>query len=102
MFERDRSDHADVGDALPRHPPRRLLRKPAVLALRGGISAAKLYADCAAKAWVPPVKLGAGRASGWPEDECSQLQAAYIAGVSADRIRALVEKLTSLRAKAAA
>lgn len=75
--------------------PRTILRLPAVLARRGKSRSAH-YADIKAGLFVRPVKLGL-RAQGTPEDEVETLNAATIAGRSADEMRALVKKLEAAR-----
>lgn len=75
--------------------PHTILRLPAVLKRRGKSRSAH-YADIQAGLFVKPVALGL-RARGTPEDEVEALNAATIAGKSADEIRALVQKLELAR-----
>ena len=73
----------------------RILRLPDVLARRGK-SRTQHYNDVAAGLFTPPVKLGV-RASGWPEEETSQIIKATIAGRTPDQIRSLVRELAAQR-----
>lgn len=75
--------------------PYTILRLPAVLKRRGK-SRSSHYADIKAGLFVKPVALGL-RARGTPEDEVDALNAATIAGKTADEIRALVVKLEAAR-----
>lgn len=75
-----------------------ILRLPAVLRARGRSRSAH-YQDIQQGLFTPPVPIGA-RAVGWPADELAALNAARIAGKSADEIRALVVKLEAARKSA--
>lgn len=72
-----------------------ILRIPAVLRLRGR-SRSGHYKDIQDGLFPPPVKIGM-RASGHPEHEVDAINAARIAGMSDEEIRALVLKLTAAR-----
>lgn len=61
-----------------------------------GDSKSKHYADIQKGLWTKPVKTGL-RASGWPDYEVAELNAARIAGKSDDEIRALVATLEAAR-----
>ena len=76
-----------------------ILRLPAVLRERGRSRSAH-YQDIQHGLFTPPVPIGA-RAVGWPADELAALNAARIAGKSADEIRSLVAKLQAARKVAA-
>jgi prophage regulatory protein len=73
----------------------RILRLPAVLAVRG-CSRASHYAQIADGLFTPPVKIGL-RGSGWPEKEVEILQTATIAGHTLAEVRILVQRLIFLR-----
>lgn len=75
----------------------KLLRLPAVLAVRGRKKSAH-YADVAANLFTEPVAIGA-RAVAWPEYEVAELNAARIAGWSDDAVRELVRQLELARAR---
>jgi len=74
---------------------KQIQRLPAVLRARGKSRSAH-YLDIQNGLFTPPVKIGL-RAVGWPEAETTALNAAVIAGASAEEIRALVRKLVSSR-----
>jgi prophage regulatory protein len=74
---------------------RRLLRRPQVSNLTGD-KRSTLYLRVSEGLFPKPVKIGA-RASAWPEDEVSAINAARIAGKSNEEIRALVAKLEAAR-----
>lgn len=74
-------------------------RKPTVC-LGMGWSNSTLYQNIKDGLFVPPVKLGP-RSSGWPSDETSAIQSAYIAGWSKGDIRRLVIDLVVARKTAA-
>lgn len=72
-----------------------ILRLPSVLKRRGR-SRSSHYADIKAGLFVKPVLIGL-RAIGTPDYEVEALNAARIAGKSADEIRALVLRLEAAR-----
>lgn len=72
---------------------------PAVIAVTGP-SRSTIYLRVSQGLWPQPVKLGA-RAIGWPSSEIMAINAARIAGLSDDEIRALVIKLEFARKSAA-
>jgi prophage regulatory protein len=72
-----------------------ILRLPAVKA-ESGSSRSTIYLRIQQGLWPKPVKLGA-RSIGWPSSEVSAINAARIAGMSDDEIRALVVKLETAR-----
>lgn len=72
-----------------------ILRLPAVKA-ESGSSRSTIYLRIQQGLWPKPVKLGA-RSIGWPSSEVSAINAARIAGMSDDEIRALVVKLEIAR-----
>lgn len=74
-------------------------RLPAVIAVTGS-SRSTIYLRVSQGLWPQPVKLGA-RAIGWPSSEIMAINAARIAGLSDDEIRALVIKLEFARKSAA-
>lgn len=77
----------------------RILRRPAVEAITGDCKSG-LYAKSAAGLFPSPIKIGP-RASGWPENEVSAVQAARIAGKTEIEIRELVKRLHAARAEVA-
>lgn len=77
-----------------------LIRLPEVLRLRGRRKTAH-YSDIAAGLFTHPVPIGT-RAVAWPEHEVEALNAARIAGLRDDEIRALVRDLEARRVIAAA
>lgn len=77
----------------------RLMRLPAVLAMRGrGVSAH--YYDMKRGLFPLPVPIG-GHSVAWPESEVAAINAARIAGKTEDEIRALVRKLHAARKRVA-
>ena len=74
---------------------RTLDRKPAVREAMGWGNS-NLYQKIKDRLFVPPVKCGT-RASAWPSDEVSAVQAAYVSGRSPDQIRKLVAELVAAR-----
>ena len=72
-----------------------ILRLPEVLKRRGR-SRSSHYADIQEGLFVKPVLIGL-RATGTPENEVNAINAARIAGMSNDEIRALVVKLEAAR-----
>lgn len=72
-----------------------ILRLPAVLRQRG-LSRSTHYYDIKNGLYTRPVAIGA-RAVGWPEHEVAALNAARIAGKTADEIRSLVLRLQADR-----
>jgi prophage regulatory protein len=72
-----------------------ILRLPEVLKRRGR-SRSSHYADIQQGLFVKPVLIGL-RATGTPENEVNAINAARIAGLSNDEIRALVLKLEAAR-----
>ncbi|TCT19482.1 helix-turn-helix transcriptional regulator [Thiobaca trueperi] len=78
---------------------RTILRLPAVLRERGRSRSAH-YLDIQEGLFTHPVSIGA-RAVGWPSDEVAALNAARIAGKTAEQIRALVAALEAARKTAA-
>jgi prophage regulatory protein len=72
-----------------------ILRLPAVKA-ECGSSRSTIYLRIHQGLWPKPVKLGA-RSIGWPSSEVAAINAARIAGMSDDEIRALVIKLECAR-----
>lgn len=78
---------------------RSIQRLPAVIAATGS-SRSTIYLRVSQGLWPQPVKLGA-RAIGWPSSEIMAINAARIAGLSDDEIRALVIKLEFARKSAA-
>jgi prophage regulatory protein len=73
----------------------RLIRMPAVIAFSGN-ARSTVYRRIAEGLWPEPVKIGP-RTVGWPAAEVAALNAARIAGLSDDEIRALVAKLMVAR-----
>ena len=73
----------------------KLLRLPAVLAMRG-IGKSQHYYDIQAGLFTPPVKISL-RASAWPVHEVAAINTARIAGKSTEEIRELVRKLITAR-----
>ena len=71
--------------------PRTILRLPAVLHERGRSRSAH-YLDIQQGLFTRQVAIGA-RAVGWPADEVAALNAARIAGMTDEQIRAFVRKL---------
>lgn len=61
-----------------------------------GLPRSTLYARIKAGLFVRPVACGK-RSRGWPLNEVAQLNAALIAGKTADEIRALVARLEAAR-----
>lgn len=72
-----------------------ILRLKGVLKRRG-VSRSTHYLDISKKLFTQPVKIGE-RAVGWPESEVEVLNAARIAGKSANEIRNLVVQLEAAR-----
>lgn len=72
-----------------------ILRLPAVKA-ESGSSRSTIYLHVKQGLWPKPVKLGA-RSIGWPSSEVTAINAARIAGMSDNEIRALVIKLECAR-----
>ena len=73
----------------------RLMRMPAVIASSGN-GRSTVYRRIAEGLWPEPVKIGP-RAVGWPAAEVAALNAARIAGLADDEIRALVTKMEAAR-----
>ena len=61
-----------------------------------GLSRSSIYAYVAQGLWTHPVRIGP-RAVGWPRREVEAINAARIAGRSADQIRTLVAELEAAR-----
>lgn len=76
-----------------------ILRLPAVKA-ESGASRSTIYLRIRQGLWPKPVRLGP-RSVGWPASEVGAINAARIAGMTDDQIRALVVKLESARKTAA-
>lgn len=76
-----------------------ILRLPAVKA-ESGSSRSTIYLRIQQGLWTKPVKLGA-RSIGWPSSEVAAINAARIAGLSEEEIRALVLKLEFARKSSA-
>lgn len=72
-----------------------ILRLPAVKA-QSGSSRSTIYLRIQQGLWPEPVKLGP-RSVGWPADEVTAMNAARIAGMTDEGIRALVKKLEAAR-----
>lgn len=72
-----------------------ILRLHAVKA-ESGSSRSTIYLRVKQGLWTKPVKLGA-RSVGWPSSEVAAINAARIAGLSDNEIRALVIKLEYAR-----
>ena len=89
--------NASTGDRTNFAPPGQFsfLRIPVVLKRRG-VSRSAHYADIKAGLFPKPVPIGL-RAVAHPDYEVDALNAATIAGKSADEIRALVVKLEAAR-----
>jgi prophage regulatory protein len=75
-----------------------ILRLPAVLRATGRSRSAH-YLDIQRGLFPPPVAIGL-RAVGYPDFEVEALNAARIAGKSADEIRRLVHEMVAARKKA--
>lgn len=73
----------------------KLLKLPAVLGFTAG-SRTGHYAHIKAGLMTPPVKLSV-HAVAWPEHEIKAINAARVAGKSADEIRQLVSQLMTER-----
>lgn len=73
----------------------KILRLPAVKA-ECGASRSTIYLRIQQGLWPKPVKLGP-RSIGWPLSEITAINAARIAGLSDDEIRAVVVKLELAR-----
>jgi prophage regulatory protein len=80
--------------------PRTILRRRQVED-ETGYSRASIYSLISRGLWTRGVSIG-DRAVGWPADEVAALNAARIAGLSEDEIRALVAHLEDDRRKLAA
>ncbi len=74
---------------------RMFIRLPAVIA-ETGLSRTTIYRLIGLGLWPHPVAIGL-RAVGWPASEVEALNAARIAGRSADKIRELVRNLEDAR-----
>ena len=72
-----------------------ILRIPAAKN-QSGCSRSTIYLRIAQGLWTRPVNLGP-RAVGWPAHEIDALNAARIAGLTDEQIRALVESLHAQR-----
>lgn len=72
-----------------------ILRLPAVKA-ETGASRSTIYLRIQQGLWPKPVRLGP-RSVGWPAGEVAAINAARIAGMSDDEIRALVIRLEAAR-----
>jgi prophage regulatory protein len=73
----------------------RILRLPAVKT-ESGASRSTIYLRIQQGLWPKPVRLGP-RSVGWPVGEVAAINAARIAGMTDDQIRALVIKLEAAR-----
>ncbi|GJI89794.1 helix-turn-helix transcriptional regulator [Duganella hordei] len=73
----------------------KILRLPAVKA-ESGSSRSTIYLRIQQGLWPKPVKLGP-RSIGWPSSEVAAINAARIAGMPDDEIRALVVRLELAR-----
>jgi predicted DNA-binding transcriptional regulator AlpA len=58
-----------------------------------GYTRSPLYDNVSKGLFTKPIKIGGGRAAGWPEHEVDQIVAARIAGASEDEIKNLVLRL---------
>lgn len=76
-----------------------ILRLPAVKA-ESGSSRSTIYLRIRQGLWPKPVKLGP-RSIGWPSSEVAAINAARIAGMPDDEIRALVVRLEFARKSSA-
>lgn len=76
-----------------------LLREPKVVGLTGA-SRSTLWANIQDGYFVPPVKIGSGRAVAWPQGEVLAIIRARIAGKSNEEIRCLVRDLIAARSEA--
>lgn len=76
-----------------------ILRLPAVKS-ETGASRSTIYLRIQQGLWPKPVRLGP-RSVGWPASEVAAINAARIAGLHDDEIRALVTKLEAARKSAA-
>lgn len=74
----------------------KLIKKKEVLAA-GGFSPTGLYRHMAQGLWPSPVRLGVGRAVGWPANEVAAVNKAKIAGKSGEEIKQLVKELEAAR-----
>ena len=74
-----------------------ILKLPALLNARGR-SRSSHYTDIQQGLFTSPVSLG-GRSVGWPEYEVEALNAARIAGIGDDEVKALVITLAAARKK---
>jgi prophage regulatory protein len=74
----------------------RILRLKACLE-KSGDTRSPFYAKTLAGLMTRPVKMGSGRAVGWPEHELDAIINARIAGAADDEIRKLVDKLHAAR-----
>lgn len=72
-----------------------ILRLPAVKA-ETGASRSTIYLRIQQGLWPKPVRLGP-RSVGWPADEVAAINAARIAGMADEEIRALVIRLETAR-----
>lgn len=72
-----------------------ILRLPAVKA-ETGASRSTIYLRIQQGLWPKPVRLGP-RSVGWPAGEVAAINAARIAGMTDDEIRALVVRLETAR-----
>ena len=77
----------------------KILRLPAVKA-ESGSSRSTIYLRIQQGLWPKPVKLGP-RSIGWPSSEVAAINAARIASMSDDEIRALVVRLELARKSSA-
>jgi prophage regulatory protein len=75
--------------------PQTIFRLPVVKA-ESGYSRSTIYLRISQGLWTKQVSLGP-RCVGWPADEVAALNAARIAGLTDDEIRALVLKLEAAR-----
>ena len=74
----------------------KILRLPSVKAEMGHRSDASIYNAIRAGLFPVGVKIGQ-RAKGWPSDEIAAINAARIAGKSAEELKALVTRLHAKR-----
>jgi prophage regulatory protein len=62
-----------------------------------GLSRSTIYLRMSNGVWPPVVKLGSGRAMGWPVREVDKMLEAMIAGKTERQLKALVTDLIKLR-----
>jgi prophage regulatory protein len=66
--------------------------------IEAGCSRSTIYLRIAQGLWPKPIKLGA-RSVGWVADEVTSMNAARVAGLSDDELRALVVTLETARTR---